>query len=647
MIKITFPDGAVKEFPKGITVKEVAESISKSLAKKALAGKVNGELVDFDRAIEEDASIEIVTPDHEDALGILRHSTAHLLAHALTRLYPGIHFGVGPAIETGFYYDTDMPNQLTEDALPEVEAEMMKIVKENYPIVRREVSRKEALEIFANDPYKVELINGLPEDETITVYQQEDFVDLCRGIHVPSTGRIQVFKLLSLAGAYWRGNSDNKMMQRVYGTAFFDKADLKEFLKMREEAKERDHRKLGKELDLFMISQEVGSGLPFWLPKGATIRRTIDRYIVDKEISLGYEHVYTPIMADVELYKTSGHWAHYKEDMFPPMDMGDGEMLVLRPMNCPHHMMVYKNHIHSYRELPIRIAELGMMHRYEKSGALSGLQRVREMTLNDAHIFVRPDQIKDEFKRILELIREVYKDFNIKDYRFRLSYRDPEDKEKYFDDDEMWNKAEGMLKEAMDEMGLEYFEAIGEAAFYGPKLDIQFKTAMGLEETMSTIQLDFLLPERFDLTYVGEDGDNSHRPVVIHRGVVSTSERFVAYLIEEYKGAFPTWLAPVQATIIPVSVEHHYDAARELKEKMARLGLRVDLDDRNEKMGYKIRASQTQKIPYQLVIGDKEVEEGTVTVRRYGSKETKSMTVEAYLELVQREIANFSRPLED
>ena len=632
MIKITFPDGAVKEFPKGITVKEVAESISKSLAKKALAGKVNGELVDFDRAIEEDASIEIVTPDHEDALGILRHSTAHLLAHALTRLYPGIHFGVGPAIETGFYYDTDMPNQLTEDALPEVEAEMMKIVKENYPIVRREVSRKEALEIFANDPYKVELINGLPEDETITVYQQEDFVDLCRGIHVPSTGRIQVFKLLSLAGAYWRGNSDNKMMQRVYGTAFFDKADLKEFLKMREEAKERDHRKLGKELDLFMISQEVGSGLPFWLPKGATIRRTIDRYIVDKEISLGYEHVYTPIMADVELYKTSGHWAHYKEDMFPPMDMGDGEMLVLRPMNCPHHMMVYKNHIHSYRELPIRIAELGMMHRYEKSGALSGLQRVREMTLNDAHIFVRPDQIKDEFKRILELIREVYKDFNIKDYRFRLSYRDPEDKEKYFDDDEMWNKAEGMLKEAMDEMGLEYFEAIGEAAFYGPKLDIQFKTAMGLEETMSTIQLDFLLPERFDLTYVGEDGDNSHRPVVIHRGVVSTSERFVAYLIEEYKGAFPTWLAPVQATIIPVSVEHHYDAARELKEKMARLGLRVDLDDRNEKMGYKIRASQTQKIPYQLVIGDKEVEEGTVTVRRYGSKETKSMSVEAYLE---------------
>lgn len=647
MIHITFPDGAVKEYPKGTTVKEVAESISKGLAKKALAGKFNQELVDFTKPLEEDGSLEIVTPDHQDALGILRHSSAHLLAHALTRLFPGIHFGVGPAIETGFYYDTDMENQLTEEQLPLVEAEMMKIVKENIPIVRKEISRQEALDFFAQDPYKVELISALPEDEVITVYQQGDFTDLCRGVHVPSTGRIQVFKLLSLAGAYWRGNSDNKMMQRVYGTAFFDKAELKEFLKMREEAKERDHRKLGKELDLFMISQEVGSGLPFWLPKGATIRRIIDRYIVDKEVSLGYEHVYTPIMADVNLYKTSGHWAHYQEDMFPPMDMGDGEMLVLRPMNCPHHMMVYKNDIHSYRELPIRIAELGMMHRYEKSGALSGLQRVREMTLNDAHIFVRPDQIKDEFKRVLELVQAVYADFNITDYRFRLSYRDPEDKEKYFDDDAMWNKAEAMLKEAMDDMGLDYFEAIGEAAFYGPKLDVQFKTALGMEETMSTIQLDFLLPERFDLTYVGEDGENTHRPVVIHRGVVSTAERFVAYLIEEYKGAFPTWLAPVQATIIPVSIEHHYDKARELKDRLTALGMRVEIDDRNEKMGYKIRASQTQKIPFQLVIGDKEVEEGTVTVRRYGSKEMKAMTIEDYIEKVQKEIKGFSRPVED
>ncbi|MGP6138927.1 MULTISPECIES: threonine--tRNA ligase [unclassified Jeotgalibaca] len=640
-IKITFPDGNVKAFEKGITVQDVAKSISNSLAKKALAGKFNGELVDFERALEEDGTLEIVTPDHEDALGILRHSSAHLLAHAMTRLFPDVHFGVGPAIETGFYYDTDMENQLTEEQLTDVEAEMQKIVRENHPIVRRVVSRAEALEIFGKDPYKVELITALPEDEVITVYQQENFIDLCRGIHVPSTGKIQIFKLLSLAGAYWRGNSDNKMMQRVYGTAFFDKKALAEFLKMREEAKLRDHRKLGKELDLFMISPEVGSGLPFWLPKGATIRRTLERYIVDKEVSLGYQHVYTPIMANVDLYKTSGHWDHYHEDMFPPMDMGDGEMLVLRPMNCPHHMMIYKNDVHSYRELPIRIAELGMMHRYEKSGALSGLQRVREMTLNDAHVFVRPDQIKDEFKRTLQLVLDVYKDFKITDYRFRLSYRDPEDKEKYFDDDVMWEKAESMLKEAMDDMGLEYFEAVGEAAFYGPKLDVQFKTAIGVEETMSTIQLDFLLPERFDLTYVGEDGENNHRPVVIHRGVISTMERFVAYLIEEYKGAFPTWLAPVQATIIPVSVEHHADRAYELKAQMDRMGMRVEVDDRNEKMGYKIRTSQTQKIPYQIVIGDKEVAENTLTVRRYGSKEMNTMGSDAYLASVEDEIKNF------
>ncbi|MFZ2495147.1 MAG: threonine--tRNA ligase [Trichococcus flocculiformis] len=640
-IKITFPDGAVKVFESGVTVEEVAKSISNSLAKKALAGKFNGELVDFTRRLETDGSLEIVTPDHADGLGVLRHSTAHLMAHALTRLFPEIHFGVGPAIETGFYYDTDMEVQLAEEDLPKVEAEMMNIVKANYPIVRREVSRAEALEIFANDPYKVELITALPEGDVITVYTQDDFTDLCRGVHVPATGKIQVFKLLSLAGAYWRGNSNNKMMQRVYGTAFFDKKALAEFIKMREEAKERDHRKLGKELDLFMISPEVGSGLPFWLPKGATIRRTLERYIVDKEVSLGYQHVYTPIMANVELYKTSGHWDHYHEDMFPPMDMGDGEMLVLRPMNCPHHMMVYKNDIHSYRELPIRIAELGMMHRYEKSGALSGLQRVREMTLNDAHAFVRPDQIKDEFKRVLQLVMDVYADFQISDYRFRLSYRDPEDKVKYFDDDDMWNKAEAMLKEAMDEFGLEYFEAVGEAAFYGPKLDVQFKTAMGLEETMSTIQLDFLLPERFDLTYVGEDGENNHRPVVIHRGVISTMERFVAYLIEEYKGAFPVWLAPVQATIIPVNLDLHADQAYELKAVMEQLGMRVEVDDRNEKMGYKIRASQTQKIPYQLVIGDQELLNGTVTVRRYGSKEMVTFSMDDFLAEVQSEIKNF------
>ncbi|MDQ8684926.1 threonine--tRNA ligase [Enterococcus sp. FR211] len=644
MIKITFPDSAVKEFESGTTTLAIAESISKSLAKKALAGKVNGKLVDLTRPIEEDASIEIITPDHEDALGLVRHSAAHLMAQAMRRLYPNIHFGVGPAIDSGFYYDTDNgQNQVTAEDLPAIEAEMMKIVKENLPIERRVLSKQEALEIFASDPYKVELISEFPEEEVITAYQQGEFIDLCRGPHVPSTGRIQVFKLLSVAGAYWRGNSNNQMMQRVYGTAFFDKKALKEYIRLREEAKERDHRKLGKELDLFMVSPEVGSGLPFWLPKGATIRRTIERYIVDKEVSLGYQHVYTPIMGDVELYKTSGHWDHYQEDMFPPMDMGDGEMLVLRPMNCPHHMMVYKNTIHSYRELPIRIAELGMMHRYEKSGALSGLQRVREMTLNDGHTFVRPDQIKDEFKRTLELMVAVYADFNITDYRFRLSYRDPNNTDKYFDDDAMWEKAQAMLKAAMDELELDYFEAEGEAAFYGPKLDVQVKTALGTEETLSTIQLDFLLPERFDLIYVGEDGENTHRPVVIHRGIVSTMERFVAYLTEVYKGAFPTWLAPIQATIIPVSVDAHGDYAYEIKERLQMKGLRVEVDDRNEKMGYKIRASQTQKIPYQLVVGDKELEDATVNVRRYGSKETAVEDLNIFIDAMEAEVKNYSR----
>ncbi|MFE2774664.1 threonine--tRNA ligase [Aerococcus urinaeequi] len=641
MIDLVFPDGAKKSFDAGVTGRDVAASISNSLAKRALAAKIDGELVDLNAPINEGGAIEIVDPKHEDALGILRHSTAHLMAQAMKRLYPGIKFGVGPAIETGYYYDTDQEKQITEEDLPVIEAEMAKIVKENYPIERREVTRAEANEIFADDEYKLEIIADLPEDETLTVYSQGEFTDLCRGIHVPSTGYIKEFKLLSVAGAYWRGNSDNKMMQRVYGTAFFEKRDLKEFIKQREEAKERDHRKLGKELDIFMVNPEVGSGLPFWLPKGATVRRIIERYIVDKEESLGYEHVYTPIMADVEFYKTSGHWDHYHEDMYPPMDMGDGEQLVLRPMNCPHHMMVYKNDIHSYREFPIRIAELGMMHRYEKSGALSGLQRVREMTLNDAHIFVRPDQIKEEFTRVLQLIKQVYDDFNITDYRFRLSYRDPENTDKYFDDDEMWEKAQAMLKETMDDLGLEYFEAIGEAAFYGPKLDVQMKTALGNEETMSTVQLDFLLPERFDLTYVGQDGQDTHRPVVIHRGVVSTMERFVAYLIEEYKGAFPTWLAPVQAKLIPVNDDAHGDHVEEIRRRMKAAGMRVEVDNRNEKMGYKIREAQTLKIPYQLVFGDNEIAENTVTVRRYGSKETLSMPFDEFLAQLEQDIKEY------
>ncbi|MGN1402564.1 MAG: threonine--tRNA ligase [Bacillus sp. (in: firmicutes)] len=636
-LKITFPDGSVKEFAKGTTTEDIAASISPGLRKKAIAGKINGSLYDLKRPIEEDASIEIVTPDSPEALEVMRHSTAHLMAQAVKRLYgkDKVKLGVGPVIESGFYYDIDVDQPISTDDLPAIEKEMKKIINENIEIVRKEVPRDEALEFFKDDEYKVELIGAIPADETVTIYEQGDFADLCRGVHVPSTGKIKEFKLLSVAGAYWRGDSNNKMLQRIYGTAFFKKEDLAEHLRLLEEAKERDHRKIGKELNLFTNSQKVGQGMPLWLPKGATIRRVIERYIVDKEARLGYDHVYTPVLGSKELYQTSGHWDHYQDDMFPPMEM-DNETLVLRPMNCPHHMMVYKNDIHSYRELPIRIAELGMMHRYEMSGALSGLQRVRAMTLNDAHIFVRPDQIKDEFKRVVHLVQEVYKDFNLTDYKFRLSYRDPENKEKYYDDNEMWEKAQAMLKETMDELELPYFEAEGEAAFYGPKVDIQVKTALGKEETLSTVQLDFLLPERFDLTYVGEDG-KQHRPVVIHRGVVSTMERFVAFLIEEYKGAFPTWLAPVQVQVIPVSPDVHLEYAKEVQEQLRAEGLRVDLDHRNEKIGYKIREAQMQKIPYMLVVGDKEVENKAVNVRKYGEQKSETMSFDAFKDLIVKE----------
>lgn len=629
-INIQFPDGNTKEFDKGTTTEDIAQSISPGLRKKAVAGKFNGQLVDLTRPLEQDGAIEIITPGSEEALEVLRHSTAHLMAQALKRLYGDVKFGVGPVIEGGFYYDFDMDDKVSSDDFDKIEKTMKQIVNENHKIVREVVSKEKAKDFFKDDPYKLELIDAIPEDESVTLYTQGEFTDLCRGVHVPSTSKIKEFKLLSTAGAYWRGDSDNKMLQRIYGTAFFDKKDLKAHLKMLEERRERDHRKIGKDLELFTNNQLVGAGLPLWLPNGATIRREIERYIVDKEVSMGYDHVYTPVLANVDLYKTSGHWDHYQEDMFPAMKLDEDEAMVLRPMNCPHHMMIYKNKPHSYRELPIRIAELGTMHRYEASGAVSGLQRVRGMTLNDSHIFVRPDQIKEEFKRVVNMIQDVYKDFGFEDYRFRLSYRDPEDKHKYFDDDEMWEKAESMLKEASDELGLTYEEAIGEAAFYGPKLDVQVKTAMGKEETLSTAQLDFLLPERFDLTYIGQDGEQ-HRPVVIHRGVVSTMERFVAFLTEETKGAFPTWLAPMQVEIIPVNIDLHYDYARLLQDELKSQGVRVEIDDRNEKMGYKIREAQMKKIPYQIVVGDQEVEHQEVNVRKYGSEKQESVEKDEFI----------------
>jgi threonyl-tRNA synthetase len=638
-VQITFPDGAVREYSAGTTIEQIAGSISPGLKKNAVAGKINGKMVDLNTPLEEDASIEIVTLDSADGLEVYRHSTAHLMAQAIKRIYgfTEVKLGIGPVIEDGFYYDIDMETSLTPEDLHKIEKEMEKIVQENLPIIRKVVSRDEAIRIYKEigDPLKLDLIDGLPEDSVITIYEQGEFFDLCRGPHLPSTGRIKAFKLLSVAGAYWRGDSKNKMLQRIYGTAFPKKADLEEHLRLLEEAKKRDHRKLGKELKMFTFSREVGQGLPLWLPNGAKLRRTMERYIVDLEEKLGYDHVYTPVLANVDLYKTSGHWDHYHEDMFPKMVM-DNEELVLRPMNCPHHMMVYKSEMRSYRDLPIRIAELGTMHRYEMSGALTGLHRVRAMTLNDAHIFCRPDQIKEEFARVVNLIRQVYEDFGIKEYRFRLSYRDPQDKEKYYQDDAMWENSQRMLREVVEELGLPFYEAEGEAAFYGPKLDVQIKTALKKEETLSTAQLDFLLPERFQLEYVGEDGQK-HRPVVIHRGIISTMERMTAFLLENFAGALPTWLCPVQARVLPVSTA--YEAyANKVTEALQQAGIRAEADNRNEKLGYKIREAQLEKIPFMLVVGENEMNAGTVSVRRRGEGDLGVKTIEDVITFINDEI---------
>jgi len=639
MLKVTLPDGSIREYESGVTVEDIAGSISSGLKKNAVGGKVDGKSVDLNYALQGDAAVEIVTLESEAGLEVLRHSTAHLLAQAIKRIYgaDNVRLGVGPVIEDGFYYDIDLDMPISVEDFPKIEKEMERIVGENLAITRREVSREEAEAIFKgiNDPLKVELLEAIPSDQSITLYDQGEFFDLCRGPHLPSTGRIKAFKLLSVAGAYWRGDAKNKMLQRIYGTAFPKKAQLDEHLQLLEEAKKRDHRKIGRELKMFAFSREVGQGLPLWLPRGAKLRRIMERYIVDLEERLGYSHVYTPVLANVELYKTSGHWEHYQEDMFPKMIM-DNEELVLRPMNCPHHMMVYKSDMRSYRDLPIRIAELGTMHRYEMSGALTGLHRVRAMTLNDAHIFCRPDQIKEEFARVVQLIQHVYKDFGIEDYRFRLSYRDPMNKEKYFDDDAMWEMSQRMLKEVVEDLGLPYFEAEGEAAFYGPKLDVQIKTALKKEETLSTAQLDFLLPQRFELEYVGEDGQK-HRPVVIHRGIISTMERMTAFLLENFVGALPTWLSPVQAVVIPVS-DKFADYAKQVQEKLQASRVRADADLRNEKLGYKIREAQLERIPYMFVVGENEQSAGTVSVRRRGDGDIGAFPVEEAIRMIEQEV---------
>ncbi|MDQ1233214.1 threonyl-tRNA synthetase [Paenibacillus sp. SORGH_AS306] len=640
-IQISLPDGSVREYEAGSTIGDVANSISKSLFKSAVAGKLDGIVVDLNTPLHDKALVEIVTPDSAEGVEVIRHSTAHLLAQAVKRLFGQneVKLGIGPVIEDGFYYDMDLEHPLNPEDLQKIEKEMERIVSENLPITRREVSREEALNIFREleDPYKIELIEALPEDSVITIYDQGEFFDLCRGPHVPSTSKLKVFKLLSVAGAYWRGDSKNKMLQRIYGTAFNKKPELEQHLHFLEEAKKRDHRKLGKELQVFTFSPLVGQGLPIWLPNGAKLRRTLERYIVDLEEKLGYSHVYTPVLGNVDLYKTSGHWEHYQDDMFPKMVL-DNEELVLRPMNCPHHMMVYKSDLRSYRDLPIRIAELGMQHRYEMSGALTGLHRVRAMTLNDAHLFVRPDQIKQEFARVIELIMEVYKDFGITDYRFRLSYRDPADTEKYFPDDEMWENSQRMLREVVEGLDMPFYEAEGEAAFYGPKLDVQIRTALGKEETLSTVQLDFLLPERFELEYIGEDGQK-HRPVVIHRGILGTMERFTAFLLENFVGALPLWLAPVQAKVIPVSGAFE-EYARKVEDDLRRSGVTVESDLRNEKLGYKIREAQLEKIPYMFVVGENEMNADSVSVRKRGEGDIGMMSVEETIKMLRDQIAD-------
>ena len=574
-------------------------------------------------------------------LNTLNHSCAHLLAHAVKHLYPNAKFWVGPVVEEGFYYDIDLGNDVIRDEdLPKIEKEMKKLAKDGKKIVRHEITKEEALEMFKDDPYKLDLISRMNEDEqVISCYTQGDFTDLCRGPHVDNVKLCRYFKLIKHSGAYWKGDKNNKVLQRIYGVCLPNEEELNKYLAELEDAKQRDHRKLGKELSMFMFSDIVGSGLPMWLPNGFTVRRLLSDYIMNKELELGYEHVMTPSLANVRLYKTSGHWDHYKDDMFPAM-RGDteDEMYVLRPMNCPEHMIIYKSTLHSYRDLPIRIAEIANDFRYEASGALTGIERTRAFTQNDSHIFCRPDQIGEEIKNVTKLILDVYKDFGFNDYEFRLSLRDPNNTEKYFGNDELWEKSESELREVLKEMGVKYYEAIGEAAFYGPKIDVQVKSAIGHDVTLSTIQLDYQLPERFELEYIDSDQEKK-RPVVIHRAILGSLDRFVAFLLEETKGIFPLWLAPTQAVVLPIAPDAHGEYAAEIVKDLKKMGIRCTLDDRNEKLGYRVREAQTNKIPVEVVVGDKERDERAVTVRRYGSKVETKLSLDDFYSMIQDEIA--------
>ena len=639
-MKIKFPNNDIKEFEKGISLEEIVNSISPSLRKKTIFALVDNNERDLKDKVFEDCSVEFITVDDLDkGFHVLNHSTAHVMAQAILRLFPNAKITIGPSIEEGFYYDIDANNEIKENDLIKIEKEMKKIAANALDFEHEEITYEEALKLFSDNEYKLYLINKIKENgEKITIYRQGDFVDLCRGIHVDNTKRIKNFKLLSIAGAYWLGKSDNKMLQRIYGTSWFTEEQLNNHLEILENRKNSDHRKLGKELELFTFTQETGAGLPLWLPNGAIIRYELERFIKDEELRRGYHHVYTPVLGTKQLYETSGHWDHYKDDMFAPIEM-DNETFVLRPMCCPHHAMIYKNTPKSYRDLPYRVAELGTMHRFEASGALTGLERVRCMCLNDAHIFARQDQIKEEFKNVLDLVKFAIKTLKLDINYFRLSLRDPDNKEKYFDDDEMWNNAEDQLRNVLIEEGIDFIEAKDEAAFYGPKLDIQIKTSLGHDVTLATVQLDFLLPQKFDLTYIDQN-QNEIRPVIIHRGIISTMERMTATLIEQYKGAFPTWLSPTQVNIIPVLNEKHIDYCDDLYKFLNENNVRVTIDDRNEKINKKIRESQIAKIPYTLVIGDNEIKNSSVSIRKYSEQESTEMNKNDFYKHILNEIKN-------
>ena len=640
MVKVSLKDGSILEVEEGSSILDVAKKISEGLARMATCGEIDGKVEDLRHEIKKDCNLVIHTFREDDLEGkkAYWHTTSHIMAQAVKRLFPNAKLAIGPAIDNGFYYDFDVENPFTDEDKTKIQQEMKKIIKEDLKIERFSLPKKEALELMKDEPYKQELINDLEEGEEISFYKQGDFVDLCAGPHLLSTGKIKSIKILSSSGAYWRGSEKNKMLQRIYAISFPKASELQAYLDYLEEVKQRDHRKIGKDLGIFMTHKLVGSGLPMYLPNGATIRRILERYIQDKEIELGYNHVYTPSLANVDLYKVSGHWDHYKEDMFPAMKM-DNEEMVLRPMNCPHHMLIYKNKMHSYRDLPIRIGELAHDFRYEASGSVCGLERVRQMCQNDAHLFVRPDQIKEEVGRVLKLIVEVYqKDFKFpaSAFKYRLSLRDKNDKEKYIDNDEMWETAESQLREILTELNIDFYEAEGEAAFYGPKIDIQIKTALNHDVTIPTCQLDFALPERFELEYIGEDG-KAHRPVVIHRAILGSSDRFISFLLEETKGFLPLWVAPVQVKILAITDEQH-DYCHNLQERFAKKGLRVKVDDRNEKIGYKIREAQLEKIPYMLVIGKKEQEGNLVAVRSRKDGDIGTMEIEEFENKLLKEI---------